>query len=375
MAKKSMPNKQSVSKGKFDIEDFKKKKNIGQEDKAKDKELSWLPLSEGFHDAVNIPGVPRGYITLFRGFSNTGKSTAIYEVIRACQRSEHNDLPIIIDTEGNFDWGHAANIGVEFEEVVDEETGEVTDYKGDFIFVDGKQLKEMYKYFDYKEGKEKQKAIRNVPVIEDVARFINDLLASQEEGELPRNLCFLWDSIGSLDSYECVVSNTANNMWNAGALERHFKNLINFRLPSSRKEDQEYTNTFAAVQKIWLDSQQPGQPVVKHKGGEAFYYGARLIIHLGGTLSHGTQLLKATTKGRSYQFGVETKIKSDKNQVNGVEMQGKICSTPHGFLNPDKKSEYTTNYKEHILEKMNLQEGEITVKEEESELSGEDTNG
>lgn len=368
------PNKKSISKSEFNIDDFKKKKGIGQENRVKDKELSWLPLSKAFHDALNIPGVPRGYVSLFRGFSNTGKSTAIYEAVRACQRSNTNDLPVVIDTEGNFDWGHAKNIGVEFEEVVDEETGEVVDYSGDFIFVDGKQLKEMYKYFDYKEGKEKNKPLRNVPVIEDVARFISDLLDSQEEGELPRNLCFLWDSIGSLDSYECVMSKTTNNMWNAGALERHFKSILNFRIPSTRKEDQEYTNTIAAVQKVWLDSQSGPRPVVKHKGGEGFYYGARLIVHMGGTLTHGASILNATTKGRTYQFGVETKIKTDKNQVNGVEMQGKICSTPHGFVNPDEINQYKDNYKEHILQKMDLTEGDINIEKEETELSSEDTN-
>ena len=363
MAKKA-PNKK-VSKQSFDLNKFKK--NKGLDKKVKDKELSWIPLSKGFHDAVGIPGIPRGYVTLFRGYSNTGKSTAIYEAIKSCQKT--GDLPVIIDTESNFDWNHAKSIGIEYEEIVDEETGEVLDYDGDFIFVDSDDLLNMYEKFDYGEGKEKSKAQRSEPVIEDVQHFMSDLLDAQENDELPRNLCFLWDSIGSLDCYRSVISKTRNNMWNAGALESSFKSMLNHRIPASRKENKQYTNTIAAVQKVWLDNMNT---VIKHKGGEGFFYGARLIIHLGGILSHGTSILKATSNKRTFQFGVETKIKVAKNQVNGVELQGKICSTPHGYINPDEIEDYKRNNKDYILNKMNLESGEIKVEKEESELTNED---
>lgn len=366
-------DKKGVSKQKFDINEFKKNKGLGG--KTKEKDLTWVPLSPAFSEALNIPGVPRGYTSLFRGFSDTGKSTAIYEAIRGCQRSNTNDLPVIIDTESNFSWQHAKNIGVEFEEVADESTGEIIDYEGDFIYVTGEDLLRMYQYFHYKEGKDKQKPQRSIPVVEDVARFIGDLLDSQEEGELPRNLCFLWDSIGSMDCFDSAINKTSNNMWNAQALEREFKSLLNHRIPSSRKDDKEYTNTLCAVQKIWIDNTSAPQPIVKHKGGEGFYYGARLIVHMGGVVSHGVQTLKATTKGRNYHFGVETKIKCDKNQVNGVTLEGKIASTPHGFVNPDKINDYKENYKEHILEQMNLDSGQgsdIGIEKEEKEFSAED---
>lgn len=365
--------KKSVDKKKFSLQDFKKQK--GLDNKVKDKELTWLPLSQAFPDALNIPGIPRGYVTLLRGFSNTGKSTAIYEAIKACQNSTTKDIPVIIDTEGNFDWEHARNIGVEFEEVYDDETGEIIDYDGDFLFIDGDGLLERYSKFDYKEGKEKSKSLRSEPVIEDVQHYISEMLDEQEQGNLPFNLCFLWDSIGSTDCFESVMSNTPNNMWNAGALERSFKSILNHRIPASRKEDKEYTNTLAAVQKVWLDSVSSPKPTVKHKGGEGFYYGSRLIIHFGGVLSHGTQILSATAKGQKYQFGVKTKVRSAKNQVNGVETEGEICSTPHGFLNPDKINDYKNDYREHILQKMDLSSNnvdEINIEEEENQLSNED---
>ena len=131
-------------------------------------------------------------------------------------------LPIIIDTEGNFDWNHAKHIGVRFEEVVDVETGEVIDYEGDFLFFDGSDLVDKYAKFDYSKGTFGKKDLRHVPVVEDVAKLINDMITLQKEGELDMNLAFFWDSIGSLGCYKGATSGANNNMWTAGALSASF---------------------------------------------------------------------------------------------------------------------------------------------------------
>jgi hypothetical protein len=63
------------------------------------------------------------------------------------------------------------------------------------------------------------------------------------------------------------------------------------------------------IQKIWFDGMNT---VIKHKGGEAFFYSPRIIIHYGGILSHSTVKLKATAGGETYQFGIETKVRCEK---------------------------------------------------------------
>jgi len=358
MAKKAP--KKAVGKTNFDLKSFKKNKGI--DITVKEKELTWIPLSESFHEALKIPGVARGYFTSFRGYSNTGKSTAIYEAVAGAQKI--GDLPVIIETEGNWSWDHAKNIGVKFTEVVDEETGEIIDYEGDFIFVNGDDLLQRYKCVDYSNGKEGTKTLRSEPIIEDISRFMTELLDAQEEGLLERDLCFLWDSVGSLNGWQSVISKSNNNQWNAGSMETAFKSLVNHRLPASRRMGKKYTNTFAVVQKIWLDNMNT---VIKHKGGEAFFYAPRVIVHFGGILTHSTVKLKATTGGETYQFGITTKVRCEKNQVNGVEEQGKLSSTPHGYWNPDKIVEYTKTHKKYLLEKLNKTMGEFTIEYEESE--------
>jgi hypothetical protein len=359
MAKK--PEKKPIEKKAFDNAALKKTVGLGDQ-VAKEKELSWIPFKNTFHDAVGLPGVPRGYTTQFRGFSDVGKSTGIYEAVAGAQKL--GDFVVIYDTEGSFSWEHAKLVGFKFNEVVDEETGEIIDWVGDdFIYYGGMDLLTAYQNFDYKSGKMTTSPQRYVPVVEDIARSMNELMDLQAKGELPFNITFVWDSIGSIGCYEGAVSNTNNNQWTAGALKRSFESILNFRIPASRRESSEYINTFIAVQKIWLRPNAVGQPTVMHNGGEGFKYGVRLIFHMGGMSTSSAKKLDAVMGGKSYQFGVMTDIKCVKNHVNGIERMGSICSTPHGFVNPTEKNDYVKEKKDFINEKLGTNFSDFEVVE------------
>jgi hypothetical protein len=364
MAKKA-PKKQGIEKASFDLDAFKE--NEGLDNVVKDKNLAWIPLSEAFHDAVKVPGIPIGYFTSFRGYSNTGKSTAIYEGIVGCQKL--GILPIIFETEGNWNWEHARNIGVEYQEVVDEETGEIKNYKGDFIFMQGPDLLKRYQNYDHQHSKMGTKPLRYEPVVEDISTYMNYIMDKQQDGSLPRSVAFFWDSVGSINCFKGATSKTTNNQWTAGALATCFKSLINYRIPASRREDCEHTATFAVVQQIWLDNENK---VIKHKGGEAFFYSPRMIFHFGGILTHSTEKLKATHSGEEFQFGVTTRIRCEKNQVNGIEQKGMISSTPHGYWNPDKINEYKDEHKQFIKDKLNTDYDDFLIETEAISLGRED---
>ena len=112
-----------------------------------------------------------------------------------------------------------------------------------------------------------------------------------------------------------------------------------------------------AAQKIWIDNMNKG--IVKHKGGETWYLGARLIYHFGGIISHSTKAATADSKKRTVSYGIETKISVAKNHVDGplggISMEGKIISTPLGFVYPDDINEFK---KQHVLYFRNLFEDE-----------------
>ena len=312
-------------KGGFDLEGFKKNKFLVGN--VKFKEDKWIELSQSYQDFLSIPGIPMGHITLLRGHSDTGKTTALLEAAVSAQKK--GILPVFIITEMKWSWEHAKQMGFQVDEIADPDTGEVVDYKGFFIYVDRSSLN----------------------TIEDVAAFIADLLDEQKKGNLPYDLLFLWDSVGSIPSRLSVESNKNNNEWNAGAMSQQFGNFINQKIVLSRKESQPFTNTLLAVNKIWVA--KPGspmeQPKMKNKGGDTMFFDASLIITFGNVSNSGTNKIKATKNGKNVEFAKRTKVSCDKNHITGVTTEGRIIMTVHGFIPDDKKA--IDNYKkEHSKE-------------------------
>ena len=354
MAKKDQSLTQIVSeslKKSFDIETFKKSKFLNQN--VKFKPQRWIPLSQAFQEVLSLPGIPMGHITLLRGHSDTGKTTAMLEAAVAAQKM--GVLPVFIVTEMKWNWEHAQKMGFEMQPVVDEETGEVIDYKGFFIYVDRGSLN----------------------TIEDVAAFIADLLNEQSKGKLPYDLCFLWDSVGSIPCRLSVESNKNNNEWNAGAMSQQFGNFINQKIVLSRKENQPYTNTFIAVNKVWVakPNSPMEQPKMKNKGGDTMFFDASLVVTFGNVSNSGTSKIKATKNGKDVEFAKRTKISVDKNHITGVQTKGTTVMTVHGFI-ADEKSEidsYKKQYSNEWLQILGTTDFDV-VEEDEMKENFEEIN-
>lgn len=346
MAKKA-PKKSGITKKKFNIQSLKEK--LGANKPIKNKDIEWIPFSDAWFEATGLPGIPKGECSLFRGFSDTGKSTAIYESVVGAQKI--GAFPVIIDTESSFKFDRAKDVGMEFTEIKDDD-GNVIDYEGNFMYVNGSDLLRMYIKFDYRNGKLGTKDLRINPVIEDVAKFTKDVLKEQMDGGIEQDILFLWDSIGSIGCFKAEMSGSSNNMWDAGALKQQFTSIMHSAIPDSKRESSPYTNTFAAVNKIWLQANAIGPPSVKHSGGEGFLYFARMIFHLGGKLMSGSNKKKATHKGNEYTFASISKIEVVKNHVTNLTLKGKIASTAHGFYDPEKLDQYKKDNKEFISKKL-----------------------
>ena len=340
---------------KFDIGEFKKKISSAP---VADKPMEWIIMPKAFQDALHIPGIPAGYMSGVRGWSDTGKSTIKNCLIAAAQKQ--GILPIIFETEGNFDFKYAIDCGMEATPVegVDEETGEVkiVDYEGSFILFNNAAICDYCGDMDYSTGTKKSTK-RTVAVIEDIAYIINDLIDKQEAGELPMPLLFVWDSVGSIGSWKSYTSKAGNNMFDAGALSVAFNNIINARIPGSRSQNSQYTNTFFVVNKIWLDSMNSvgGAASIENKGGKSFFYAMRLLLHVGGVAKAGTKRLKATYKGNDYQYGVVSKISIAKNQLPtpfNVTYAGTICCVHNGLCGEKELDNYKKTYIPEIMARM-----------------------
>jgi len=300
----------------FDIDAFKKSKFLDQSSKFK--KQKWIPFSPAVKEALSIPGIPMGHVSIARGGSDTGKTTLMIEVAVAAQKM--GVLPIFIITEMKWDFAHAQTMGLELESIPDEETGEIMNYKGFFLYVDRASLN----------------------TIEDVAAFIADILDEQKKGKLPYDLLFLWDSVGSIPCEMSVKQGNNNPMWNAGAMATQFGNFINQQFPLSRKETSAYTNTFFVINKTGV---QPAltpmsQPRMTNKGGNAMYWDASIVITFGNVTNSGTSKIHAQHKGKKVEFAKRTKIAIDKIHADcGVATTSTVIVTPHGFILDDKDEE------------------------------------
>ena len=347
-----------------------------------EKETEFIVLPPAFEEATKLPGIPKGYLTIATGWSNTGKSTIKNCLIAACQRE--GIMAVVYETEGNFDWKYAMDCGVKAEpvygEIYDEETGEVTkgivNYKAEnVIYYDSTVLAEQYGDMDYSAGKKVSKK-RKQAVLEDIAYSMNSILELQDEGKIMQPICFIWDSIGSIQSFKSYLSKSGNNMFDAGAISQAFSNLINNRIPSTRKVSEPYTNTFFCVNKIWNDSMNSmgGIPSIELKGGKTMYYGARLIIHLGGTAKAATKTLKATAKGENFNYGIITKVKVTKNQLPtpyNVTYEGTMCCVHNGIIPESGVDAYKKENMKYILaqlENLKNKDGDEKVEINESDV-------
>jgi hypothetical protein len=300
-------------KSKFDLSGFKDKKGLSGNVKFKPQQ--WVPLSNAFQEVTSVPGIPTGHIVLLRGHSDTGKTTALIEAAVSAQKT--GILPVFIITEMKWNWEHAMQMGLDIEEVFDKETGELTDYQGNFIYADRE----------------------TIHTIEDVAAFILDLLDEQKKGNLPYDLMFLWDSIGSVPCELSIRSNKNNNEWNAGAMSTQFGNSVNQRITLSRKESSVHTNTLVCINKVWTaKAESPmGKPKLMNKGGFAMWFDATFVVTFGNIANAGTSKIKAIKDKKQVEFAKRTNLQIDKNHINGLTTRGKIIMTPHGFIEDTEK--------------------------------------
>jgi hypothetical protein len=270
--------------------------------KTKYKPESYYNCGEAFMEACGLPGPIMGGINMFLGHSNSSKTTAMILAGADAQRKGH--IPVFIITEKKWSWEHAIELGLVAEK---NSNGE---WDGDFIFNDS---------FDY---------------IEQATDFINEMLDAQEKGDIPYNLLFLWDSVGSIPC-KMTFEGKGGKQHNASTLADKIGMGINQRISGSRKADSKYENTLVIVNQPWVElPDNPfGQPKIKAKGGEAIWLNSSLVFLFGNQKGAGTTKITATKDKRSVKFASRTKVSVMKNHINGLGYEdGKIIVTPHGFL-------------------------------------------
>ena len=292
------------------------------------KEQKYFDLGEAFQKATGLPGPAMGQINMFLGHSDTGKTTALINT--AVDAQKKGILPVFIITEQKFSFEHAKTMGLQtnYIEEVDESTGEVSAYWDGFL---------LYKLgFEY---------------IEQAFEYVNEILDAQRDGDIPYDIVFLWDSIGTIP---CKMSfdGKGGNQHTARVISEKWGMGLAQRITSSRKETAPFTNTMIFINQPWVElPDNPfGQPKIQPKGGQSIYLSCALVFLFGNQKSAGISKLSATNKGRKVNFAIRTKVGILKNHMNGLGYADcRILATTHGFIEDDKKAidTYKSDYKDY----------------------------
>lgn len=289
------------------------------------KPLQFYNCGEAFMDACGIPGPALGSINMYLGHSNSSKTTAL--ILSAVDAQKKGHLPVFIITERKWSWEHAVELGLN---AYQKEDGS---WDGDFLFNDS---------FDY---------------IEQSTDYINELLDIQEQGGLPYNLVFLFDSIGSVPC-KMTFEGRGGKMANASVLADKIGMGIHSRITKSRKEDYPYINTLIIVNQPWTDvdmTSPMSQPEIRAKGGEAIWLASSLVFLFGKQKKAGINHIDATKNGRKVSFAIRTRISILKNHINGLGYKdGKILAVHNGYIADTKESldKYKKEYSEYWMEKL-----------------------
>lgn len=316
-------------------------------EKASFKPDRFFDLGDVFLDASGVPGPAMGHLNMFLGHSDTGKTTALIKT--AIDAQKKNILPVFIITEQKWGFDHAKLMGFECEKTTNAEGN--SDWDGFFLFNNN---------FDY---------------IEQITDYINSLIDAQEKGDIPYDLCFLWDSVGSVPC-KMTFEGKGGKQHNASTLADKIGMGLNQRITGTRKEGKEYTNTMVIVNQPWVElPDNPfGQPKIKAKGGEAVWLNSTLVFLFGNQKNAGITKLSIQKDGRKVRIATRTKISVMKNHVNGLGYEdGRVLVTAHDFMkskdNTEEKAsiaKYKIDASDYIKERLGINpEGSELVMEEE----------
>ena len=319
------------------------------------KPTRYLKINDALEKALNHPEgiIQHGHTYLFVGHSDTGKTTALIESAKACQRD--GVLPIFLISELKWDFDHLYNSGFDLikTDIVDEETGEVTvKYTGKFLYRDAETA---------------------LVSIESTAEFINKCLKAQRDGHIKQDICFFIDSLGNIRSEQSINANKKSNLWDAGAIASQFLRGVCKDINLTRKKGLPYFATLIIVNHATINphiNEFMASPTLDPLGGQSLVKASTGIIQFGDVTKAGTAKVKATKGGKEIIFGKRTKVKLTKYHGSDVTTDGKIILTEHGFIEDDKMAikEYTKKHSKNWVKTFGSDDFDIVDEDDGKEL-------
>lgn len=282
---------------KFDLSDYLKK------DEAEEivyKPLQYVMMPKCFQDAIGLPGIALGHMSLFYGLSDSGKTEVMLNV--AQEAIKQDILPVLIITENKMEKERLLKKGL---------------IPGENCIVE-----------------------ENITTLEDAYDYISMKVEDAKTKKLKMNTLILWDSVAgtpSKDSFEVDkdgrISKKYGPQKNASVIG-YYNPIIAKRVASTREMDCDYSiGVFMVTQAYKTMPEFPGAPVdIYANGGEKIWFPMSLSV----CVKEGKRF-KVTVDKRNYEIGLLCKLKVKKNHINGVYTDGEVVFGENEMFPNDEK--------------------------------------
>jgi RecA/RadA recombinase len=267
------------------------------------KPQDWIDMSPAFKEVTMLPGIPLGHTIMCYGKSDTGKSTLGIEAAAYAQKQ--GIVPVFIITENKFSFERAEKMGVDMDNAII--------YNG-------------------------------LSTIEEGCDYIKQTLDDQENGKLPFDVVFIWDSVGATPSKaehtkrEEEENGGGGMMVTAKVLRERITRYLARRINDTRNETYPYMASLIIINHAYEKPPSPPATIgsIVPYGGDGIYLAATLVFRQGGVTSRSSKVT-AIKEGTEVAFALRSALIVEKNHITNVSTtKGKILCTDGGFLRDDK---------------------------------------
>jgi len=282
---------------KFDLGDYLKK------DEAVEtvyKPLQYVNMPQCFQNAIGLPGIPLGYLSMAYGLSDSGKTEILLHI--AQEAVKQDILPILVFSENKIEKLRLVEKGL---------------IAGENCIVE-----------------------EHISVLEDFYDYVSMKVEDLKSNRLKMNCMILLDSIAGLpskESFEVDKEGRINKKYgpqkNAQTIG-YFNPIIAKRVASTREMNCDYSLGLFMVNQAYKQPPEfPGAPTtVVPNGGEKIWF----TLGLSFEVKEGKRI-KQTINGQNHEIALVCKLKVKKNHINGVYTEGSVVLAGSEMFDEDEK--------------------------------------
>lgn len=277
---------------KFELMDYVKKEEI---EETVYKPLQYVVMPKVFQDAVGLPGIALGHSSMIFGLSDSGKTDILLKVAK--EAVAQDIVPFLIITENKMDKQRLSDYGLVHGEncIIEEQL---------------KTLEDVYDYISMK--------------VEDI-----------KKGRLKQNTIVLWDSWAGTHAKDTIEIDKDGRILKKHSVMKNaqvggqYNSIVMERIASTREMSCDYSLGLLMLNQAYTSPPEfPGaQPSIIANGGNKIWYPLSVSI----LIKEGKRI-KTTVEGRDFKIGLVSKLRVDKNHINGIYCEGEVLLSGSDLL-------------------------------------------